>query len=176
MGPPKKNFFKLFGDFWPSTVNTPLTQHNTQPLNNLSNNNLQMTNYWTIATRNVRGLTEKTKRKLWFQYCHQQNWDIVVSTETNGTTQSSKFWNTPNYKSWWSHGSNKIRQGICLSLIHNLAQRVFKVQEWEGKTIAIDLSFERKRYIRIIGLYYPAASGNQRKLTHNRVTQLVTEA
>src|SRR3954470_13742597 len=83
-------------------INTPLTQHNTQSLSNMSNNNLQITNYWTIATRNVRGLTEKIKRELWFQYCYQQNWDIVVSTETNGTTQSSKFWNTPNYKSWWS--------------------------------------------------------------------------
>src|SRR4051812_30788782 len=157
-------------------INTLLTQHNKQPLSNLSNNNLQTTNYWTIATRNVRGLTEKTKRELWFQYCYQQNWDIVVSTETNGTTQSSKFWNTPNYKSWWSHGLNKIGQGICLSLTHNLAQRVFKVQEWEGRTIAVDLSFGRKRYLRIIGLYYPAASGNQRKLTYNRVTQLATEA
>src|SRR4051812_45712281 len=94
-------------------INTPLTQHNIQPLSNMSNNNLQTISYWTIATRNVRGLTEKTKRELWFQYCHQQNWDIVVSTVTQNMRYAT------------------IDQNTSLTIISDHKATTCRVENWQ---------------------------------------------
>ena len=82
--------------------------HQINTSDNLSSNNIisdksintQLNLTWTIATRNIQGIVDTTKRDLWFQYCNQQHWDIIITTETNGTTTASHSWKTPNYKTW----------------------------------------------------------------------------
>ena len=71
--------------------------HQTNTSDNLfSNNNIsdksintQLNLTWKIVTCNIQGIVDTTKRDLWFQYCNQQHWDIIITTETNGTITAS---------------------------------------------------------------------------------------
>jgi hypothetical protein len=90
---------------------------------------------WTIATCNMRGLSNKIKRDLWFQYSHDKNWDILISTETDGNSSQSAFWKSNLFQTWWTHGPNKLGQEIGISINNKLATRVFKVHSWEGRIL-----------------------------------------
>ena len=87
-----------------------------------------------------------------------KNWNIIIFTETNGNTSQSQYWKTINYKSWWSHTNNNLGQGVEVSLISQLAQKVFKIHKQVGQILLLDLSFLRKCFEEIIGIYYPANS------------------
>ena len=158
---------------YPSNI-IPTTNHNI----NLENRTISLADkhHWNIATCNIRGLSENTKRDLWFQYGKEHNWNIVISTETDGSHYHSKYWKSDFYKSWWSHGTNNLGQGVGISLENNLAKRTFKIQEWEGRIIAIDLAFPHKKYIRIIGVYYPTGNNPHKQTVYGKVNNLITEA
>ena len=120
-----------------STTNTKNHPSNIKPTAD-QNLNLNLQNrtktpadkhLWNIATCNIRGLSEKTKRDLWLQYGKKHNWNIVISTETDGSHHHSKHWKSDYYKSWWSYGTNNLGQGVGISLENNLAKRTFKIQE-----------------------------------------------
>jgi exonuclease III len=164
----------------PSTSKSlPSSSLNIAPLNtqtlNISNSNSD-NHFWLIATCNLRGLSQQTKRDLWFQYCHNKNWDIIISTETDDSHQQSTYWKSNHYQSWWSHGTNNLGQGLGISLKSNLAKHTFKIQEWAGRIISIDLAFPQKRYLRILGVYYPTGINPLKQTVFDKVTKLITEA
>ena len=50
----------------------PTFPNNNQQIHNTiltSQTSTQSTHIWKIATRNIQGLTDDTKRNLWFDYC-----------------------------------------------------------------------------------------------------------
>src|SRR5271170_3845852 len=157
------------------TLSTPIpSSSSSSNINNLFNtqttNTLPYTsdNYsWSIATCNLRGFSQQSKRDLWFQYCHNKNWDIIISTETNGTHSQSTHWKFNHYQSWWSYGTNNLGQGLDISLKSNLAKHTFKIQEWAGHIICIDLAFSQKRYLRILGVYYPTGINSLKQIVLN---------
>ena len=120
---------------------SPLTSQTSHNLSSITNEHL-----WTITTCNLRGLSNKTKRDLWFQYSHNNNWDIIISTETDGNSIQSEFWKSQFYQTWWTHGPNKLGQGIGISLNTKLASRVFKKHSWKGRILVLDLSFPKKTF------------------------------
>ena len=160
-------------------MDQPLNIQPTTEYNNKSKNEMTPTEnkyHWNIATCNIRGLSEFTKRELWFQYGKEQNWNIIITTEMDGSHHHSKYWKSKFYKSWWSHGTKNLGQGIGISLENNLATRTFKIQEWEGRIIAIDLAFPLKKYIRIIGVYYPTGNNPLKQTVNGKINNLITEA
>jgi exonuclease III len=157
----------------PNTNTLPTSQNLQNPQNISSTMDEHI---WTISTCNLRELSNKTKRDLWFQYSHDNNWDIIISTETDGNLTQSNFWKSQFFKTWWTHGSNKLGQGIGISLSPKLAPRVFKTHSWEGRILVLDLSFPKKRFLRIIGIYYPANPNTPKQKIDSKVKQFITEA
>ena len=150
---------------------TPFTSQISSNISEITDKHL-----WTIATCNMRGLSNKIKRDLWFQYSHDKNWDILISTETDGNSSQSAFWKSNLFQTWWTHGPNKLGQGIGISINNKLATRVFKVHSWEGRILVLDLSFPRKRFLRIISIYYPANPSTPKHTIDSIIKQHITEA
>lgn len=163
--------------FNPDTYIYNKNHQKTTTIENISTEtgNYIQTPTWTVETRNIRGLVEDSKRNLWFNTWSDNKWDIIISTETNGNSQQTKFWNTSNYQCWWTTTDQNIGQGTGIALTTNLAKRVFKIHSYPGRIIALDLSFPNRRYMRIIGTYFP--TGNATKIkntTYTHLSKLIT--
>jgi len=96
----------------------------------MSSNTNPTDNQWHIITTNTHGLSQLHKRTLWFTYLSLSKFHIIVHTETNSTSQTTQLWKIPNYQSWWASepnpSSHHTGQGIGISLLNQLAHRVFK--------------------------------------------------
>jgi exonuclease III len=129
-------------------------RHNQQPLT---------TNIINIATTNIRGLCEDTKREIWFNIWDTYKWDIIITTETNSKDFMTKFWKKAAYECTWTSDNQNIGSGIGIALKTDLAQRIIHKEYIDGRAIKIDLAFPQKKYLRIIGVYSPAKLPERRK-------------
>ena len=154
-----------------SNFNSPSTSQISHNLSSITNEHL-----WTISTCNLQELSNKTKRDLWFQYSYNNKCDIIISTETDGNSTQSDFWQSQFYKTWWTHGPNKLGQGIGISLNLKLTPRVFKIYSWKGRILILDLSFPKKYFLRIIDIYYPANPNTSKQIIDSKVKQYIAEA
>jgi exonuclease III len=117
-----------------------------------------------IATANTRGLCKDGNRMNWTKLWHTNNWDIVISTETNGNDCTSKFWKAEDYECHWSNTEQKQGTGIGIALKKELAARIINKDVIAGRAIKLDLAFPHKKYLRIIGIYSPANPTDRPKL------------
>jgi exonuclease III len=156
-------------------VETPLSPPSFNYIQQINTHNP----IWKIATHNVRGFTTNTiKQQAWFEFCKSQNWDIIITTETNGTENDSKNWKHKSYKSYWTHSeSQTIGHGIGISLTPALAHRIFKITTFPGRVLVTDLAFPHNRKLHIIGIYFPAHNSNHEKRdTTQFIQQKIKEA
>lgn len=118
----------------------------------------------TIATTNIRGLTNDAKRNLWFAQWHTQNWDIVITTETNSRRETENFWKNELYTTFWTSGTQHIGEGIGIGIKTQLSKRIIRKEMVEGRAICIDLAFPRNKYLRVIGIYSHATLSKRTQL------------
>ena len=120
---------------------------------------------------------EDSNRNLWFTYLSQSPIDICTHTETNGKNHMTKKWHISGYTFWWSNNeSQKIGNGIDISIRTHIAEHVYKSQTWLGRIICTDLTFPHHRRLRIISIYYPATNHKDRKECEKITEQLIKEA
>src|SRR5438876_10493364 len=107
--------------------NTSYTSQRANDPNIFSSPNTS--NSWTIFTINTQVLMEDSNTNLWFTYLSQSPIDICTHTETNGKNHMTKKWHIPGYTSWWSNNkSQKIGNGIGISIRKHIAEHVYKSQ------------------------------------------------
>jgi exonuclease III len=164
----------------PNNIETELqtNTHNTLTKETLTNTQPNPTTinkpYWTITTTNCRGLNDPLKRTTWMSSWELNNWDIIISTETNGKDQITKHWKTDGYITWWTSDNNK-GSGVSIALKKNLADRVININKMFGRLICIDLAFPQKKYVRIIGTYSPASPGTEREKVHTQIIKWIKQ-
>lgn len=71
---------------------------------------------FSLASLNVRGLRDHTKRKALFLYCKRSNADFVFVQESHSCESDSNFWRSQWGKSiFMSHGSNRSAGTLILT-------------------------------------------------------------
>ena len=104
--------------------------------------------YLTIATHNIQGYNNITKRELWLDYCISQQFDIISLTETK--LAQSQYINLTlhnnNYKCFMSNNNttnpNHLRESSAGTIIlpkQSLTTYIHNIQTLNGTAIAIDL-------------------------------------
>jgi exonuclease III len=160
-----------------SSSNQLQSQHILSPQSTNLFTHKQLSHTWEIATINTQGLNDTTKRELWFAYLQSTNFQIIIHSETNSKSSETDHWQIPHFKSWWcSDELQNTGQGIGISLCTHLSHRVFKTHLLPGRTIALDLSFPHKKYLRIIATYFPVTSQIGKERTSNFTKKLIDEA
>ena len=165
-----------------STIND-FTTSNTSSYNIYNNPNIfsppsySLSNTWTIATTNTQGFHDHSKRAIWFTYLEQSPYQIIIHTETNSKSNETHNWKIKNFQSWW-HSSEVqfIGSDIGISLHYNIAKHVFKIQQWLGRIITLDLVFPHKRILRIIAIYFPATQTTGKTQITSIINKLISEA
>src|SRR5688500_9313560 len=84
--------------------------NNNIRINNNDENNQKI--IWKIGTQNTRDLRDIVKQNSWWNYCIEENFDVVLLTETKTTKETEKFIffeqnqtsnpQDPLYNIWWS--------------------------------------------------------------------------
>jgi exonuclease III len=167
-----------------SNMEHNLTLQNSTTLPSANNNTLnkttsQSTNlhdnppFWNITTFNCRGLNNDTKRECWFEIWKRNNWDIIISTEVNIKPSQEQQWKTSGYCQTWSAGSQTIGTGVGIAYKNHLADRVIKIEKFQGRAIKVDMAFPHKRYVSIIGVYAPATPGIERKELETQILKWI---
>ena len=147
-------------------------------------NSAHKQHHLTIATHNIQGYNNITKRGLWLDYCISQQFDIISLTETK-LTQSQYthlILHNNNYKCFMSNNNttnpNHLRESSAKTIIlinHLLTSYIHNIQILNGTAIAIDLYLLHKNKFRIIFTYLPNDS-NTNKQTQNQIITWITEA
>jgi exonuclease III len=118
----------------------------TTHINQYKNTHTQQ--HLTIATHNIQGYNNITKRQLWLDYCISQQFDIISVTETKlAQSQYNNFTlHNNNYKCFMSNNnttnSNHPREssaGTIILINHLLTSYIHNIQILNGTAIAIDL-------------------------------------
>ena len=109
----------------------------------------------TIATMNVRGLRDETKRLQMFAYMKKQMFDIVLIQESHATEADEQWW----AKQWggkiiYANGDSKSR-GVCILFRKGLNVSVGKTTKCaEGRFVLIDCVIDEKEML-IANVYAP---------------------
>jgi len=138
----------------------------------------------TIATHNIQGYNNITKRELWLDYCISQQFDIISLTETK--LAQSQYTNLTlhnnDYKCFMSNNNttnpNHLREssaGTIILLKQSLTTYIHNIQTLNGTAIAIDLYLLHSNNLRIISTYLPS-NANTNKQTQNQIILWITQA
>jgi len=125
--------YNIHNKITPTTTPTITSIQNPEPQQ--SNNTQNFKPIWKIATFNIQGFsTDTSKRQTWFDFCLDNNFDIIITTETNGNSNLSKYWNYPPYINFWTHTmTQSLGQGLGISLNPHIAKRVYKIKKHSGR-------------------------------------------
>ena len=108
-----------------------------------------------LASLNVRGLKDPTKRRQIFQYCKEKQFDVILLQETHLQKEDEYF-----VRSIWggdifhSYGENNAR-GVAIMIRKETKVNVKDVKTDKlGRVIVLDIDFEGDSYT-IINIYAP---------------------
>ena len=108
-----------------------------------------------IISLNVRGLSNRNKRRVVFSWCKRQKADLIYLQETHSTPDTEDLWR----KEWggkiiFSHGKSNAR-GTCILVRKNLDFEVNKqVTDRSGRLVILKTLIEGNEYI-LINIYSP---------------------
>jgi exonuclease III len=147
-------------------------------------NNKPIHQHLTIATHNIQGYNNITKRQLWLDYCISQQFDIISLTETKlaYSQYTHHTLHNNNYKCFMSNNNTTNPQhpressaGTIILINQSLTTYIHNIQTLQGTAIAIDLYLPHKNNFRIISTYLPNDS-NINKQTQNQIILWITQA
>ena len=147
-------------------------------------NNKPIYQHLTIATHNIQGYNNITKRQLWIDYCISQQFDIISLTETKlAHSQYTHYTlHNNNYKCFMSNNNTTNLQhpressaGTVILINQTLTTYIHNIQTLQGTAIAIDLYLPHKNNFRIISTYLPNNSDSN-KQTQNQIILWITQA
>ena len=79
-----------------------------------------------VITCNVRGISDKIKRKQVFLFCKSKKADVVFIQESHATKKCEKFWTAEwGGKAYYSNGESNAR-GVIMLLSKELSKNVIK--------------------------------------------------
>lgn len=115
-----------------------------------------MTNKLSIASCNISGLNDATKRKSVFTWLRSQNYDIVMLQETHCHLKRDEYrWSREwDGQSLWSRGTNRSR-GVAVLFNRRCRYDVRNVKiDGNGRYIYFDLHIEDSTY-KMVNIYAP---------------------
>jgi hypothetical protein len=158
----------LFFDNYSSTVN----YNSSLPLSNPTPHHLNL----TIATHNVRGFNEPTKREAWQDYCLNHNISIASITETKISDKTNLFFCNNNFFTYyWSNSPTSI-EGTAIMIRNNLKPHIHSIHTHPGGAIALDIFFRSNIKLRIISVYLSSTDMTTRNQTQNTVINWIQQA
>jgi hypothetical protein len=114
-----------------------------------------------IATHNVRGFNNPTKRETWQSYCINQNITIASITETKIADNTKlSFCNNNLFTYYWANSSNSA-EGTAIMIRNYLKPHVHSCYTHLGGAIVLDLFFKSHTKLRIISVYLSSTDSNK---------------
>lgn len=112
-------------------------------------------NLLRIASYNVNGLLDETKRRKIFRHLHEKKFEMICLQESHSTKEVEKRWKTEwGGRIFYAHGTRASR-GTCILLKKHLKTKIhFVERDPEGRYLIMDLSIRDTRYT-IVNVYGP---------------------
>src|SRR6185436_9662410 len=130
----------------------------------------------TIATHNVRGFNEPTKREAWQDYCLNHNISIASITETKISDKTNLFFCNNNFFTYyWSNSPTSIKN-TAIMIRNNLKPHIYSIHTHSGGAIALDIFFQSNIKLRIILVYLSSTDMTTRNQTQNTVINWIQQA
>jgi ribonuclease HI len=130
----------------------------------------------TIATHNVRGFNNPTKRETWESYCLNHNISIASLTETKISNNTNlRFCNNNLFTYYWANSENSA-EGTAIMIQNYLKPHVHSCTIHPGGAIALDFFFKGNIKLRIISVYLSSTDTSKRTLTQNKVINWIQQA
>ncbi|CAG8698459.1 989_t:CDS:2, partial [Dentiscutata erythropus] len=122
------------------------------------------------TTQNLRGINSELKQQNWWNFCIENNLDIIAIIETklikrhewtifnNQKKKSSNtiIDNTKTYHTWWASKETRgSGSGVGIMVCSDIAQHVYKIDRFEARAICLYLSFNGKCTVQLIATYAP---------------------
>ena len=109
----------------------------------------------TLATYNVRGLSDSIKRRRIFNHIHHKNYDIVLLQETHSTKSSQKRWKTEyGGNIIFNHGESNAR-GVAILFAKSLQYKIIDVnRDIDRRVLVVKIEIEVHKF-QIINCYAP---------------------
>ena len=120
-----------------SSHSPPNSSFISVPSSNSTSHHLHL----TIATHNVRGFNEPTKREAWQDYCLNHDISIASITETKISNKTNLFFCNNNFFTYyWSNSPTSV-EGTAIMIRNHLKPHVHSVYTHPGGAIALDIFF-----------------------------------
>jgi endonuclease/exonuclease/phosphatase family metal-dependent hydrolase len=130
----------------------------------------------TIATHNVRGFNNLTKRETWESYCLNHNISIASLTETKISNNSNlRFCNNNFFTYYWAN-SESSAEGTAIMIQNHLKPHVHSCNIHPGGAIALDLFFKGSIKLHVISVYLSSTDITKRTHTQNKVINWIQQA
>lgn len=130
----------------------------------------------TINSFNTRGLGDKVKRKLVFDWLKEQHKGIILLQETHSTPDQEVAWK----RQWgapihFSHGESNSG-GVAILLPHNEQYTLKQIlADREGRILILEMEIEGKNFI-LGNVYAPTKDKVDKQLNFlNILRQMITE-
>ena len=116
---------------------------------------MNLSNDISFLSLNVRGLSNKKKRKVVFSWCQRQKPDICFLQETHSTPKTENEWNEEwGNKIIFSHGKSNAR-GTCILFKKSLDVVIQKqITDSNGRFILLFVTMNDIPYV-LVNIYAP---------------------
>ena len=108
-----------------------------------------------IASCNVRGIREQSKRQRIFKYLKEKSFEIALLQETHSTEREENFWQTQyGGKIYYSHGTSNSK-GVAILLSRQTKAKLISIRKDNaGRWILIKVDYEGEE-LNVLNIYAP---------------------